>query len=317
MVRDWCWEQGCLERQIQCKEPDGTLSTRPQYYVYVMEANLAFANGITIPLMSEFLSYPEGDQQTNKQDCELKAFQRLAPRLKERFPRFRILLLLDGLYRNGPVLELCRRYHWQYMIVLQDGSLPSVCDEVEGLRKLQTHNVLDRTWGNRRQHFWWVNDIEYYYSENHRRKQIVHAVICEESWEEVDPKSAQIVRKHSKHAGLSSEPLSRQNVHERCNLGARHRWGIESNFLVEKCQGYEYEHCFSYNWNAMKGYHFLMRLGHLINVLAQNTELLAKLALQRGVRGLIRFLRETCAGPWLDPERIRQALTSACQIRLI
>jgi hypothetical protein len=48
--------------------------------------------------------------------------------------------------------------------------------------------------------------------------------------------------------------------------------------------GPEYEHCFSYNWNAMKGYHFLMRLAHLINILALNTELLAKLVLKRRAR---------------------------------
>jgi hypothetical protein len=185
------------------------------------------------------------------------------------------------------------------------------------LRKLQAHNFLDRTWGNRRQHFWWVNDIEYCFSDNRRKKQTVHVVICEENWEEVDLESAQIVRKHSKHAWLSSEPLSRQNVHERCNLGARHGWGIESNFLVEKCQGYQYEHCFSYNWTAMKGYHFLMHLGHLINILALNTELLAKLVIQRGVRGLIRFLRETCAAPWLNAARIRHVIDSPCQIRLL
>jgi hypothetical protein len=316
MVRDWCWEEECLERQVQCKEADGTLTTRPQYYVYVLEASLAFANGITIPLMSEFLNYTEGDQDTSKQDCERKAFERLAQRIKDRFPRLPILVLLDGLYPCGPVLELCHRYRWQYMIVLQDGNLPSVWEEVEGLHKLQTRNYLNRTWGNRKQRFWWVNDIEYRYGDKERKKQIVHVVICEEQWEEVDPESAQIVRKRSKHAWLSSEPLSRQNVHERCNLGARHRWGIESNFLVEKRHGYEYEHCFSYNWNAMRGYHFLMRLGHLINILAHNTALLAKLVCQKGVRGLIRFLRETCIGPWLDAERIRKVNASPCQIRL-
>jgi hypothetical protein len=32
--------------------------------VYVLEANLAFAGGMTIPLMSEFLSYAEGDTDT-------------------------------------------------------------------------------------------------------------------------------------------------------------------------------------------------------------------------------------------------------------
>jgi len=31
-------------------------------------------------------------------------------------------------------------------------------------------------------------------------------------------------------------------VHTRCNLGARYRWGIEGAFLVEKHQGYSYEH---------------------------------------------------------------------------
>ncbi len=40
---------------------------------------------------------------------------------------------------------------------------------------------------------------------------------------------------------------------------------------MEKCQGYQYEHCFSQDWEAVKGYHFLMRLGHLLNTLAQNT----------------------------------------------
>jgi hypothetical protein len=57
--------------------------------------NLAFANGMTIPFMTEFLDYKEGDQQTNKQDCELKAFYRPAARIKDRFPRLPVLVLLD------------------------------------------------------------------------------------------------------------------------------------------------------------------------------------------------------------------------------
>ncbi len=41
-----------------------------QYYVLVLEAGLAFSGGMTIPLMSEFLSYTQGDTDTKKQDCE-------------------------------------------------------------------------------------------------------------------------------------------------------------------------------------------------------------------------------------------------------
>ena len=202
------------------------------------------------------------------------------------------------------------------MVVLKDKSLPSVWEEVEGLGKLQTGNTWEQPWGNRRQRFRWVNGIEYRYGEKEQKKQIVHVVICEETWEEVDPHLAEIVIKRSKHAWLSSEPPSRANVHERCNLGARHRWGIETGLLVEKRHGYPYEHCFSYDWNAMRGYHFLMRLGHLINILARYSERLAELVYLRGVRGLIRFIRDTCAGLWLDPERIRRLSTSLCQIRL-
>ena len=97
-------------------------------------------------------------------------------------------------------------------------------------------------------------------------------IVCEESWEEVATDSAEIITKTSRFAWISSKPLDEWNLHERCNLGARYRWGIDSGILVEKGHGYQYEHAFSYNWNAMKGYHYLMRLGHMINVLAQYSD---------------------------------------------
>ena len=86
------WNAEWLQRQHQGE--DGSWI---QQYVYVLEANLVFHNGLTIPLLSEFLSYGEGDPDDHKQDCERKAFKRLAERLKEYFKRLPILLLLDGL----------------------------------------------------------------------------------------------------------------------------------------------------------------------------------------------------------------------------
>src|SRR6266699_2216759 len=316
LQRNWPWSEQCLERQVQTKQEDGTAEPHPQYYVYVLEAKLAFANGITIPLLSEFLDYGEGDQQRSKQDCELNAFYRLAQRVKEYFPRLPVLVLLDGLYANGPVLELCRHYHWQFMTVLQDDSLPSVWEEFRGLEQLERQNHLERNWGNRRQRFRWVNGIEYRYGEQGRKKLFLHVVVCEESWEEIDANSPAVVSRTARHAWISSVPLNRDNVHERCNLGARHRWAIEEGILVEKHQGYQYEHNFSYNWEAMRGYHFLMQIAHLLNALVQNSARLVRLVRSRGLRGLRQFLRTTCSGPWLDAERIRQLLLSPCQIRL-
>ena len=311
LSRNLCGAEEWLQREVSAGE-EGTTT---QYYVYVLEAHLAFANGMTIPLLSEFLT-GKLDGGASKQDCELKAFQRLAARIKAAFPRLPILVLLDGLYPNGPILELCRRYHWQFMIVLQEGSLPSVWEEVEGLRPLQPQQFLKQNWGNRRQQFWWVNDIEYHYGPNHRRQQILHVVVCEESWEEIAAVSTEVVQKTSRHVWISSKPLNRRNVHERCNLGARHRWGIENNFLVEKHHGYHYQHCFSTDWKAMRGYHYLMQLGHLINVLAQHTAVLAKLVRQLGVRGWLQLLEETVAGPWLKLDRLGRVLHLPYQLRL-
>lgn len=314
LVREACWSTECLEREVGSPAEDGTKSS--QYYVYVLEASLAFANGMTIPLMSEFLSYEKGNPLANKQDCELRAFPRLAERIKQCFPNLKILALLDGLYPNGPVIELCRRYHWDFMMVLQDGSLPSVWEEVHGLEKIERQNRFQQKWGNRLQRFHWVNGIEYRYGVNNRKRQVLHVVICEESWKQVDAQSAQIVEKTSRHAWISHYPLSRENVHQRCNLGARHRWGIESSFLVEKRQGYQYEHAFSSDWKAMKGYHYLMRLGHFINVLVQHSARLARIVRVLGLRGLLQFIRETCTAPWLDAERIQRSLLSPGQLRL-
>ena len=88
-----------------------------------------------------------------KQDRETKAFHRLAARLKAAFPRLPVLLLLDGLYPTGPVMTRCPTYHWQFMIVLQDGSLPSVWEEFHSLLPLQQDNEKQQNWGDRQQHF--------------------------------------------------------------------------------------------------------------------------------------------------------------------
>ena len=311
LVRSELVSEQWLERKINKSEGE-----QKQYYVYVLEANLVFHNGMVIPLASEFLDYTQGDTNNEKQDCETRAFRRLAARLKREFPRLPIMVLLDGLYPNGPIMEICRKNNWQFMIVLQDKSLPSVWEEYNGLKQLEPENYLKHSWGNRRQVFRWINGIEYVYGPNQRKRQKVHVVVCEESWEEICQDSGQTETKTSRHAWVSSKPLNKSNLHERCNLGARHRWGIETGILVEKRHGYQYEHCFSHNWNAMRGYHYLMRLGHLFNVLAHYCVALAKTVRALGARGFVRFVRETMAGPWLIAQEVRQRMAAPFQLRL-
>ena len=308
-TRDTLWEEHLLERQVGAAD-----ARRPQYFVYVLEASLAFHNGLVIPLLSEFLEYAKGDITADKQDCELRAFTRLSARIKALFPRLPILLLLDGLYANGPVMHRCRQFHWQFMIVLKDQDRSTVWEEFHALHAVQPTGC-QRHWGERRQRFSWVNGIDYAFSNHGRHHLQVHVVVCEETWETIDAQGACLTTT-ARHAWLSSAPLSQDNVHERCNLGARHRWGIEAGFLVEKHQGYQYEHAFAYDWNAMKGYHYLMRLAHLFNTLARFARHLRDLYRQLGVRGASAFNRTSCAAPWLDPARMRRLLAQPLQLQL-
>jgi hypothetical protein len=312
------WDEHLLQRRTGPKvDPDSDEAQSYQYYVYVLEASLSFRNGMVIPLMSEFLEYAAGENEQSKQDCESKAFHRLAARIKKAFARLPMMLLLDGLYPNGPIMERCRAYHWDFMIVLKDGSLSSVWEEFHSLAHEQKENQKKQNWGERRQHFRWVNPIRYEYGPNAKKSIDVHVVVCTEQWEEVDPDTLEIVTKENQHAWISSRPLSRLNVHTRCNLGARYRWGIEGAFLVEKHQGYSYEHAFAKQWNAMKGYHYLMRLAHLINTLARFSKELAELFATLGVQAAIGFIRNTLCGPWLDPLQIGQRLARPFRLRLL
>ena len=121
VVRNVLWSEECLEREVK-KGDDSQM----QYYVLVLEASLAFCGGMTIPLMSEFLSYTEGDTDTKKQDCEQKAFKRLSKQLKAESGHLAIMVLLDGLYHNGPIMDMCRKNKWDYMVVLKNKCLKSV-----------------------------------------------------------------------------------------------------------------------------------------------------------------------------------------------
>jgi hypothetical protein len=309
-ARDVPWDENLLARTQGKGEHRHT-----RYYVYILEASLAFRNGMVIPLLSEFLEYAQGDTDNNKQDCEQRAFHRLSERLKQLFPRLPLLLLLDGLYANGPVMQRCHDYHWQFMIVLQSGSLTTVWQEYHSLLTYQPDNQKQRNWGERKQRFRWVNQIRYEYGPNDKYHLEVHVVVCDETWEKVN-EHGQIVTQTAHHAWLSSRPLTSHNVHERCNLGARYRWGIEAGFLVEKHHGYHYEHAFALDWNAMKGYHYLMRMAHLFNTLARFARHLKAFYAELGVRGTIAFIRQSCAAPWLDPERMSTLLSQPFQLQL-
>ncbi|MCS6818171.1 MAG: hypothetical protein RML74_03060 [Acidobacteriota bacterium] len=61
----------------------------------VLEAKTVRANGLVVSLGSKLLVNEEG---ADRQDCELKAFYRLATQIKRDFPQLRLCLVPDSLY---------------------------------------------------------------------------------------------------------------------------------------------------------------------------------------------------------------------------
>jgi len=66
------------------------------YQVYGVEAVLVGPQGIAVPFLTEFCASSEEPTEETQQDSELKAFRRLAKRLKELFPKLPLAILADG-----------------------------------------------------------------------------------------------------------------------------------------------------------------------------------------------------------------------------
>lgn len=112
-------------------------------------------------------------------------------------------------------------------------------------------------------------------------------------------KTGEIIVKYSQHQWLSSIRATINNVHELCNLGARKIGLMEDSINTEKHRGYHYEHAFSYNWNAMQGFHLLMRLAHAVNALSEFTKKLKRWIKEQGCAAILKVIKETIFNPWL------------------
>ena len=262
-----------------------------RYFVYILESVLILDNGMVLPLFTEFLENSDGelDDDAKKQDCELKAFTRLTDKIKKHIGKGRVTLVVDSLYACGPVVSRCKSFGWEYMVTLKRGSLKTVWEDFDGLRKIETKNTLqNKTDEDRLQTFNWSNGLEYTYGGNNKRLHL-NIVTCKEEWTEMHPRSGNKPEpKTCGYAWLSSSAVTIDNAVSLCNDIGRKRWRIENHFHVAKHQGYGYSHCFSYNWNAMRAFHTLMKFAHFINSMILSSETTYGYTKAQGARWFIK-----------------------------
>jgi len=223
------------------------------YFHNVLEAKLITPNGFAISLATEWIENPA---DYDKQDCELKAFKRLAWKLKKYFPRLPICIHADGLYPNKTFFDICRGFSWHFIVTLKDGNLKSLWEDIE-MELLTSKNQLAIRKKDVKQVYRWLGGLSY------QGQQL--------SWmEQVETKDDKIGR----FVFVTDLAIDSSNVGELAMSG-RLRFKIENEgFNALKNLGYGLGRKYSRTSNeAMKNYVSLMQIAHLMNQLYELSSL--------------------------------------------
>lgn len=295
-------------RQRHCEHClEATLNGQTHYYHNVLEAKLVTPQGLALSIDSEFIQ--NADPGDSKQDCELKAFKRLAARLKKDYPQLRLCLLGDALYANGTFLSTCRQNSWKYIITFKEGSMPAVWREYQTLRDLcpQNRKVLRGTPTRPRQALAFVHDLEY--RDDQGRPHRFHALECRQGQGDDE----------QFFAWLTNFKVTDQDVALLANGGGRCRWKIENQgFNIQKNGGFELEHAYSTGDRQIKNWYVLLQIGHMILQLLERGSLLGADAkeLFGSLRAMARRLAESIRNRLVPWEALDLDNAAAIQIRL-
>jgi hypothetical protein len=236
------------EHCIETRHESGVVT----YSHKILVAFIVSADGYALPVACDFIENP-GTVYV-KQDCEIKAFHRLEPKLKRLYPQIHFWLLLDALYADQKVLRAAVQNGWNVAITFQESDMPALWAEAQSLLALCPGQKRMITFPNNQgtRELRWINDLEY---EGMKLSAIFQT--------EKDPSGAIL---HF-FAHLCCRPIEWRNV-ETCAAAARLRWRCENEgFNVLKNGGFALEHVYSHNPVAAKGYVLLMLIAHIVQQL--------------------------------------------------
>ena len=216
----------------------GTDNEFIKYHRSVLEAKIYFGNNLICSIASETIEnseeYLNQSDDTVKQDCESKAFVRLAAKIKEKFPRLPIIIVADGLYVTQNVLQICKENRWDYIIRYKEGGAPSIAMEYQSLPEKETIGA----------------DIEY-------QNKIMFGDFDVNLIYYKEKRIEKGAEKEIKFAWITSIKITKKNAGKIVSAG-RKRWKIENQgFNRQKHWQGNIGHACSWNENAQKN-HYLM-----------------------------------------------------------
>ena len=227
-----------------------------KYHRSVLEAKIYFGNNLVCSLATETIEnsqeYIHQSDEEIKQDCERKAFVRLAEKIKKNFPRLPICIVADGLYVSRGVMEICKKYDWDYIIRYKEGCASTIAEEYEGMPEKQRIKGIE-----------YVNGVVYYeYDIN-----VIH-------YSENKVRNGEI--KRTDFAWITSIQITDRNAEKIVSAG-RCRWKIENQgFNRQKCWQGNIEHACSFHERAQKNHYLLEQISDFIKQLYEYYFLLKK-----------------------------------------
>lgn len=219
-----------------------------KYHRSVLEAKIYFGNNIVCSIATEPIEnsdeYVNQSDETVKQDCESKAFIRLAAKIKKRFPRLPILITADSLYVTQKVLNICEDYGWKYIIRYKEGSASSIAGEYLALPEKERIGKDIEFQNGIVFHDFDVNLVYY------RERRVVKDK-----------------EKVTQFAWITNIKITKNNV-RRIIAAGRNRWKIENQgFNRQKHWQGDIEHACSWNECAQKNHYLMEQIADFIKQL--------------------------------------------------
>ena len=179
--------------------------------------------------------------QKYKQDCEIKAFERLAKKIKKNYPRLNILISGDALYANQKVIDICMKNKWKYIIRLKEGAIPTLYKEFEKIVSEENECNVDK--------YEFVTKIAY---------------------KDYETNVIRYKDKETEFTYMTDLPITNKNIESSIIVG-RKRWKIENEgFNIQKNGTFDIGHLYSKNAVAIKVHYLMIQIAHIIRQLVEN-----------------------------------------------
>ena len=220
------------------------------YQKYVLEAKIVVGN-IVLSLDSEWIENNEIKNENEKQDCEINAFKRMAPRIHKEYPKMKFIITGDALYATDPMMTICEGFHWKYIFNLKKDRLKKLYSDFED--DLNYENETSK------ENYYLSTKIEY---KGHNLSAV--------RYKEIQDGELVIFNY------VTNLNVNNYNIEDIVKLG-RARWKIENEgFNVQKNGTFKISHLCSRNENAIKIHYYLIQIAHIIRQLLENGSKLLK-----------------------------------------